>query len=110
MAWVRLDERFPEHPKVLAVGGDAAWLHVCAIAYSNRNETDGFVPNNAIRALTDRRQPTKLAAALISAGLWEQADHGYVIHDYLEYQPSRIQREAEREKARERMAKNRRTA
>ena len=39
----RLDDGFPEHPKVQQVGGDAAWLHVCALAYCNRNLTDGFI-------------------------------------------------------------------
>lgn len=96
MAWVRLEDNFPEHPKVATVGGDAGWLHVCAIAYCSRNLTDGFVPSGAIRQLSDRNKPNVLATRLVDAGLWELASNGYIIHDYLDYNPTRVEVEAER--------------
>jgi hypothetical protein len=107
MPWVRLDEAFPEHPKVVAIGGDAGWLLVCAIAYCNRNLTDGFVPETILARLSDRRRPHQLAARLVSAGLFEVADGGWRIHDFLDYQSSRAKVEEDRAKARERMARNR---
>jgi len=36
MAWVRLDDGFPDHPKALQAGPLACWLYVCGIAYANR--------------------------------------------------------------------------
>lgn len=110
MVWVRLDEGFPEHRKVLAVGGDAAWLHVCAIAYCNRNETDGVIPRQVIGRLSDRRRVNLLAANLVDVGLWEPHVDGWIIHDYHDYQPSRSQLAKERQQARDRMAEHRRSS
>lgn len=97
MTWVRLDDTFPEHPKVLAAGGDAAWLHICAIAYCNRNLTDGFVPTSALKRLSDARTPTRLAGALVDVNLWEECDGGWLIHDYHMYQPTRAEVLAEQQ-------------
>jgi hypothetical protein len=91
MAWVRFDDGFPEHPKVDAAGGDAAWLHVCAISYCNRALTDGFIKRERVRLLSDRKAPYRLAARLVEVGLWEEADGGYVVHDYHDYQPTRAE-------------------
>jgi hypothetical protein len=107
MSWVRLEDTFPEHPKIDKVGGDAAWLHVCALAYCNRNETDGLVPAGSVTRLSDRKNPRSLAARLVDAGLWEDDPNGWRIHDYLHYQPSRAQRDKSRSDARERMKKAR---
>lgn len=107
MPWVKLDEGFPEHPKVLAIGGDAAWLHVCALAYCNRNLTDGFIPEYILDRLSDRKRPIQLAAKLVAVGMWEPSKGGWRIHDYLEYQASKAKVEEERAKARQRMARNR---
>jgi len=76
-----LDE-FPEHPKVVRAGGDAAWLYVCALAYVNRHLTGGFIPTEAVPRLSDRKAPTKLAARLVDVGLWEEVTGGYLVHDY----------------------------
>lgn len=105
MGWIRLDQGFPEHPKVLAAGEDAAWLFVCMIAYSNRFETDGFVTERALRSISKRRNPVSLCTILASVGLLEIVSGGYLIHDYLDYQPSRSEAESRRSGARERMAK-----
>lgn len=89
MTWVRLDDQFPEHPKVLRVGADAAWLHVSALCYCARQLTDGFVPDGAIGRLAEVKKPVDLAARLVGAGLWAVADGGWQINDYLAYNPSR---------------------
>lgn len=103
MAWVRLEDTFPEHPKIAEVGGDAAWLHVCGIAYCNRNLTDGFIPDGALGQLSDRRSPRKLAQKLDAVGIWHRDPdrRGYVVHDYLDYNPTRAEVEAERAKKHE---------
>lgn len=98
MTWVRIDEGFPEHPKVLSAGGDAGWLHVCAISYCNRQLTDGFIPHAVLSRLSDRKRPGMLAAKLVEVGLWETTDGGWTIHDYLLYQPTRSETEATRER------------
>lgn len=89
MAWVRLDDGYPEHPKVDRVGPLAAWLNVCAWAYCARNLTDGFVPEGRVDRLAKVTNAKKLAASLVDAKLWERVDGGYLVHDFLAYNPSR---------------------
>lgn len=89
MTWVRIDEGFSEHPKVLAAGADAAWLFVAGLCYCNRNRTNGFIPVAALSRLSVSRKAAGLAATLVDVNLWETAAGGWDVHDYLHYQPSR---------------------
>jgi hypothetical protein len=43
-----------------------------------------------------------LPASLVAAGIWETADDGYLIHDYLHYQPSKADVQERRTADRER--------
>jgi hypothetical protein len=97
--YIKMSDKLPEHRKIVAAGGDAAWLHVCALAYASRNHSDGFIPANVVPRLSDRRQPARLAAKLVMVDLWHEPGHEckrcpqpapgeYVIHDYLQHQRS----------------------
>lgn len=108
MTWVKLDDQFPDHPKVVKAGGDAAWLHVTAICYANRHLTDGFIPEGQVIRLSDRRNPAKLAAELVKVGMWETAVGGWMIHDFLDWNPSAAEVKKRREKERDRKAQQRR--
>lgn len=103
MTWVRLDDTMPLHHKVLPLSDGAFRVHVEAICHAARAETDGHVTTALAKALGW----TKRTAELVTAGLWEVAEGGWVIHDYLSYNPSREQLEEKRNQARERMAKAR---
>ena len=105
MPWVKLDDLFSDHPKVMEAGPLAAWLHVCAMCYCGRYLTDGFIPTGQVRKLADVDNAQELASKLVDVGLWENAEGGYQIHDWLEYNPSREQVLREREAAKERMSK-----
>ena len=107
VTWFKLDDGFPEHPKIARVGGDAAWLYVCGLAYASRNLTDGLIPAGALARLSDRKQPQKLAQVLVKAGLWDVHEDGWMVHDYLEHQTSRAKVDRDREQARQRMARRR---
>jgi general stress protein YciG len=108
LAWVKIDDHFAEHPKIATAGPLAGWLHVCALCYCNRHLTDGFIPARIVGTLADftgindeangEAKPKQLASTLLHVGLWEEADGGYRIHDYLEYNPSRDEVLATREK------------
>lgn len=104
MPWCYVDDRFPEHPKVLLAGGDAGWLWLCGYSYVNRNLTDGFIPKAAVPRLSDRKNPTKLAARLVEVGLWEDKGDSYYMHDYDQFNQTAkdaVQKKAQRsEKAR----------
>src|SRR5690606_35902458 len=90
MSWVRIDDHFPDHPKIAMLGSlgpVAGWLHVAALCYCARYLTDGFIPAGQVMRLADfgpRVRATDLAERLVAVGLWDHRDGGYSIHDYLE--------------------------
>lgn len=64
MTWIRLDDGWDEHPKVLAVSEPAAMMWLRAIAVSNRRRTGGFVPLGGLHRLTAHAKPEDLAREL----------------------------------------------
>jgi hypothetical protein len=96
--WLKMDDQYPSHPKVVAAGGDAAWLHVCAACYCAQHLTDGLVPKAILSRLSDRKKPEQLAARLVEVGLWHDRGDHYELNDYLDYNPSREQVLADRER------------
>ena len=90
MAYVLLDDQIAAHPKVLKAGAEAAWMWACAIAYCNRQLTDGLVPAEALPTMgTFKTAPAKLAARLVDVGLFERDGDGYRVHDYLAHNPDK---------------------
>ena len=65
----------PEHPKIVAAGGDAAWLWLCMMAYCRRNRTDGVFAGNVVPRQSDRRQPMKLLERLVHERLAHEPGH-----------------------------------
>jgi hypothetical protein len=109
MAWSRIDDSLHSHPKIMQVGNAATGLFVRLISYSSQHLTDGFVPATVARTYGTPR----LLGALCDASLLVKIDAksnqtseshphfhgpGYVIHDYLDYNPSREQVLMERAK------------
>lgn len=132
MTWVRLDDDFCEHPKVVGMGDLAplaGWQFVCILAYCNRYLTDGHIAEVKARALvpwshigivvrgrgsdyTVSEEPDGefLCSALVEAGLLQDCETHracWLVHDFLDYQPSKAQIEAEREANRTRAARAR---
>lgn len=102
MAWVKLDNGFREHKKVLRATPAGVCLWVCGLDYCNRQPArDGFIPAEVVPVLYPMPQPMKVAARLVAAGLWEEADGGFRVHDYHDYQPTAEAAEAKREQCRE---------
>lgn len=99
MPWLRIDDGMVEHLKVASLSDAAFRVHVEALSFCARNLTDGHIPE----AIAKNRGWSRKARELIRAGLWHAVEGGHEIHDYLEYNPSREQVEAERKAARERM-------
>ncbi|MEU1284958.1 hypothetical protein [Kitasatospora sp. NPDC005856] len=107
--YVRVHDGLTDHPKIIEVGGEAAWLYVSALCYSSRQLTDGLVPKRLFRRLTDLNNPEALASALLRVGLLHEGEHDcsrcpvgshdvYVVHDYLEHQRSAAEVASLREK------------
>lgn len=102
MSWVRIDDGAPDHPKLLKAGAEACWLWVCGLAYCNRQakKRDGFIPTEKVPALYPIRGAMRLADKLVEVGLWERVDGGFLVHDYLEFQPTSDLRAARAEAGR----------
>lgn len=102
MTWVRIDDTFPNHPKVLKAGPEAAWLYVACVCHSGHYLTDGFVDVDVIETLTRVKSWKRAADALVRVGLLDEVAGGYQIHDYLDHQKSKETAEKERSANRER--------
>jgi hypothetical protein len=115
MTWSRFDDAAAKHPKARLAGNDAWGLWQAAVQYCNRYLTDGVVPLAAL-AVDCLPEPIsmakakKLADKLVEArvrdgghGLFELAAPGrYVVHDFLDWNPSKEQVEAKRKADRDR--------
>jgi hypothetical protein len=92
MAWVKVDDQFFRHPKVMSAGRDARDLYLVGLCYCAQSLTDGFIPRAALRVLgaeAEIDQAQASADRLVEVGLWELAAEGYMVHDYHKYQPTR---------------------
>ena len=89
MAWIKIDDQFRDHPKVLAAGPLACWLYICGLTFAGQYLTDGHIPSAMLRKLADVDNAQELADRLVSVGLWEKIEGGYQIHDFTEYNPTR---------------------
>ncbi|MFF1790796.1 hypothetical protein ACFVX9_30565 [Kitasatospora sp. NPDC058243] len=96
MPWVKLDDRFPSHRKVVLLSDKAFRLYVSALCWSSENLTEGHVLDRELPVITRIRGAKSAAKELEEAGLWDRADDGWVIHDYLIYNPDRAKVKEER--------------
>lgn len=90
MSWFRCDDRLGDHPKVMALDEKllpAMGLWVLCGVYCSKHLTDGFVPRKVVRMYGGER----LAKDLEAAGLFKPASGGWVLHDYLDWNPSKEQ-------------------
>lgn len=107
MTWVRLDDQFLEHPRVVAAGRDARDLYLAGLCYCSRHLTDGLIPAPVLRRLAADAEiddGEASAARLVRVGLWTATEDGWTVHDYLDYQPSRDQMETARRQTADRVA------
>ena len=80
-----------------------------ALCYCSEHLTDGLVDEIALEQIVDDAQISSAAAKrsipkLVNAGLWvEYPDVGFLINDYLEYNPTKADVEVKREQAKNRM-------
>lgn len=104
MPWAKIDDGIVDHPKTLIVWSQdpaAFALDVRAIAYCAKHLTDGFLAD----AVLDSWFPNpadgtsaRLTTILVDAVRWERVDGGFEIRDFLDYNRSREEVEAERAK------------
>ena len=90
--WVKLDDQYHENPKVLSVGLGARWIHVASMSWCGKHQTDGVIPRRRAFQLGSEDEtcrPIEWIQELVNAGLFEKhGDDAYLVHDFLEYNPS----------------------
>lgn len=106
MPWFRVDDTFAFNPKVIeaeerAPGSVSAWVRMGS--WCAANLTNGKVPASVARSIANEAQ----LDALVSVRFLYKEDTRFVIHQYLNYQPSKEEVEADREAARNRRRKGR---
>lgn len=118
MSWARFDDMFPWSRKVRRLSDAAFRLHVTGIVGCARDLTDGVVTQDDIDEFPPMRGLDKRLAELVERGQWHEKGHrcgkckqppagAWMIHDYLDYNPSKADVEAERAAARERQRRRR---
>lgn len=85
MSWLRLDDKFGSHPKILALTDREFRAHVLALCYAAEYATNGVVPRSAWRTLGIT---TPIARRLLELGLWDDQDGETTIHDWRAYNPA----------------------
>jgi len=105
MTWLRIDDGFVEHERIDPLSDRAFRLHLAALCHCARNLTDGHVTTKNVVVLRARANNAnrKHIDELLAAGVWEPNGDGYIIRDYLDYNPSADTVKDDRRKAADRM-------
>lgn len=109
MGWARFDDGYMDHPKVMAAGPWAELLDRRAIEHCAKYETDGLVSRAALRRIgRDIPRLQQRVDTLVDVGRWRANETGgWWVHDFLEYNPSRAEKQRQREQGRERVRRHR---
>ena len=107
MSWVRLDDGAPGHRKIVGLSDAAFRLWIVGLTHCNQQANDGRFSAHAARIMFGYLASPELgkgaAAELVAADLWAPTDDGYEVRNYLEYQPSKAERDSANKAAAERM-------
>lgn len=99
MSWVRLDDNFPNHPKVVGLSDQAFRLYISGLCYASHYLTDGLIIEPVLRRLDGY----EWVPQLVEAGLWLKVDKGWQIASYAEYQTPKSEVEKAKQANRERV-------
>lgn len=104
MTWAKVDDRLWCHPKFLDLSLEATGVWVRSLSWCSMHLTDGAIPRALPATLG---WPTSAVDQLVAAVLWDEADRGWAIHDYLEFNPSKAEVLAERSAGKKRASRSR---
>jgi hypothetical protein len=106
MSWIKLDDNWMDHPKIILAGRDARDMWLASITWCAKHLTDGYFPKNllpqlAVMAGIDVANCYTFATRLLDVCLWDASGDNYMVHDYLDYNPTKEQAQATREARKE---------
>lgn len=99
MPWVKLDSSRATHRKLRSAGFAARGLDEAAMCQVCEDGTDGFLSDSALSMLAaahGEKRVSRLVDILCSPEVnrWEHTAGGYLVHDYLVYNPSKAEWDA----------------
>lgn len=83
MPWLRLDDAYDTHPKLLQLTELQRWRWTRALLYCARHRTAGILTRAALSDLALTRSVSKL----VELGLLIEDDERFVVHDWDDYNP-----------------------
>lgn len=86
MAWLRLDDGFPQHPKLVELTPAERWTWVEVLAYCARYKTQGKVARSVREAVP--RASAKMLDRFAAVGLLDKSEGGWEVHDWAEFNPA----------------------
>ena len=106
MTWARLDDSFHSHPKTIRAwhrSPEAVGLYVRALSWIADHNQDGHIPDETVVMwMPSQRDREKALKVLVEVGFVRKNGAGWVINDYLAYNPSKEDVEARRKADRQR--------
>ena len=113
MTWLKIDDAMMRNPKIRALSAVAFRVHIAALCTCAEFSTDGYVSPKTARAIGAKGavlhqllDENCIKNGSGSASLWVQhLDGGFMIHDYLEYNPSKAEIAAGKQMRRDRAEK-----
>lgn len=86
MAWLRIDDGFPEHPKILELGSaDRRWTWLCILAWTARQRSP-IVPKTIQDAVP--KATRRYLDSCVDLGLLDRNENGCLeVHNWRRYQP-----------------------
>lgn len=91
MAWLRLDDGFAQHPKIVALTPRDRWTWLELLCYCARYRTEGQVPAGiaeVVRGATPAFLQRALESTLLDPVPGTTCE--YHVHDWIDYNPARI--------------------
>lgn len=108
MPWARVDDSLHAHRKLRRASLEASGAFLLSLSYCAAYLTDGHVDDEFLEeVIPSKRKRDRIVAELLERQLFEPNGNGYVVHDYLDYNPSRADVERRRQKAAEKKRQQR---
>lgn len=89
-SYAKLSSSYYRDDAILEAGERAEILFVRGLAYCSESPSDGFISDRQLRAVigVGMRDVVKRASALVSAGLWQREEGGYLVRSWLKWHKS----------------------
>lgn len=113
MSWIRLSDDYNDHPKFDNLSDGAFRLWHQGMGFCRKFKTDGMIPIKTVREFK-AFQPKRMKELMTpwqdgENPLWHDRGHGWgvIVHDYLQWNPSKDEDTERRDGSRQRMRESR---